>query len=78
VTVDSFFRLPGQPLKIDEDTFIGLMRKGGEIRGKIYDPSSLKSPVQPQRWRIKDCQFVEVSLSKTLIEGFEFTNCTFT
>jgi hypothetical protein len=74
---DSFFRLPGNAPDIDQDEFICLAKAGAKISNKIYRPDVLRSPRAPQRWRIKDCHFTEISFSKTLIEGLEFENCKF-
>jgi hypothetical protein len=74
---DSFFRLPGSPPDIDQSTFIDLAKAGATVSKKIYRPDKLISPKRPQRWRIKESRFVEISFSKTLIEGLEFENCTF-
>jgi hypothetical protein len=78
VVPDNFFKLPGCPSDIDSAGFIELAKFGGNISSKIFRPALLKSPTSPQRWRIKDCQFSEVSFSKTLIEEIEFKDCTFT
>jgi len=76
---DPFFSLPGQPTDIDDDEqFLALT--GGRfktIRSRIYRPPSLRSPEAPLHWRIRNCSFVEVSFSKTVIEDFEFSDCDF-
>lgn len=73
----NFFRLPGEPVSIDGDEFLKLTDAGGEIRGIVYEPPTLVGPSFPRRERIENCHFIEVSLSKTSIERFEFINCTF-
>ena len=75
---DNFFTLPGNPTDVDSADFIELVKLGGPIRSKIYRPPLLKSPISPQRWRIRDREFIEISFSKTLIEEIEFKDCTFT
>ena len=75
---NSFFTLPGSPSDIDKVEFSKLVELRGIIRSKIFRPSHLKSPFSPQRWRIKNCQFIEISFSQTLIEEIEFKDCTFT
>jgi hypothetical protein len=78
VMLENFFKLPGTPVDINEDEFLKLTKSGGEIRGKIYLPNSLESPSRLRQTQIVNCKFVEVSFSKTWIEGIEFSNCSFT
>jgi hypothetical protein len=74
----NFFELPGTPSDIDQNGFFDLTKSPSEIRSKIYRPDSLKSLNKLRQWEVKNCQFVEVSFSKTLIEEIEFIKCKFT
>lgn len=73
----NFFELPGQPARIDQAEFLRLVAAPGQIRSKIYVPSTLVGPEFPKH-RVIGCDFVEVSFTSTSIERFEFTDCTFT
>lgn len=72
-----FFRLSGTPTDIDQDEFFKLAKARGIIRSKVYLPTVLTSPYAPQRAVVRNCNFVEVSFSKTLVENIEFNKCTF-
>jgi hypothetical protein len=78
VALENFFQLPGSPPDVDEQAFLALARAEGTIRSKIYRPNSLKSPNSPQHLRIRNCKFIEISFSKTVVEDIEFKDCTFT
>ncbi|MBR1218201.1 pentapeptide repeat-containing protein [Bradyrhizobium sp. U87765 SZCCT0131] len=76
--LSNFFQLPGIPTEIgDQDAFFKLAGEEKRIQSKLYRPSHLKSPQTPQRWIVRDRQFIEFSFSKTLIEEIEFNKCTF-
>jgi uncharacterized protein YjbI with pentapeptide repeats len=74
---DDFFKLPGSPTDILSEEFAELVKQGGAIKGRIYRPDTLSSAYAPSRWRIRNCQFQEMSFSRTLIDGIEFENCDF-
>jgi Ion channel/Pentapeptide repeats (9 copies) len=72
-----FFKLGEKPTNIDQGEFFRLTKSPGRIASKLYLPSTLKSPYEPQRAVVANCHFEDVSFSKTLIDNIEFKKCTF-
>lgn len=75
--VDNFFILDGNPTEIDESEFLKLTKQPGTISNKLYRPDQLAGLTTP-RYIIKECHFLNFSLSKTVVKNIEFTDCTFT
>jgi hypothetical protein len=74
----NFFKLEGTPSDIIEADFHNLRNKRDTIlRDCIYRPDRLQSNHYPRKLRIRDVAFENVSLSKTTIEGIDFSDCTF-
>lgn len=72
------FTLQGDFTKLDEVEFVALLNKKPVLCENIlYEPTRLRNPYRPGRYRVKGVAFLNVSFSHTTILGFEFTNCTF-
>jgi uncharacterized protein YjbI with pentapeptide repeats len=73
-----FFTLQGDFAKVDAAEFIALLNKKPSVcENMLYEPTKLKNPYQPGRYKVKGVAFRNVSFSHTTIIGFEFTDCTF-
>ena len=74
----NFFKLSGVYTEVDQATFVLLLNSRPKLcRDLLYRPDRLVNPYLPGRYKVKRVHFVNVSLSRTVVTGFEFTECTF-
>lgn len=75
---DDFFKLHGQFDQIDEgDFFEKCQERKSELKNAVYLPAELNTIHLPNRTRIREISFTNISLSKTAIAMIEFEDCIF-